>query len=1480
MIGQGWTHCAQLDAHTEHKIKLRRNQDTGRQPFVCSQSVLIMTLLLAGFTECCEEGCKKRQFGTASTDSAFHANKHCKSCHDPKLSKARAARPVSTFFQSTPNVRDVIAAITRSLEEHGMNTAGDYVAPSNAASIKMPLWLHSALGAISRDEPPETPVSALLPELTKMADVLNSVDGLKCSHQLQGVSRVSNPCVKAATEQGVHRSLVAWMSSWGKSGTAQRATPVQRPPTTLAATQDQTKQDWLSQLLANPPNTEVSLCSGYCTNFLEPFLQNYPIQLHSQVELPWEAPTSQSLHSKDCARFVASSEPGCCPACCGLEGNRKLGAVLERSLDDQLHARTLKNIYLTSAQLQARSEMHRKRWDMLRLKVYSMNSKIQKLLSVQSDVKRLIQLLSENDIKRLRHQLKLQVKAGASIKAVLKKLEKAIAGDYHPAGFGMDDLDYAELGLILGGARMVYAMSKKEGHASQSTVKRAHDRPRFFTSIRNLTQADVAKNLQSFFLRGHEQPKSLVHMMIDDVNIEARRRASPADGHVRGYGRESNFDAVSSTEVRSFSNLQELKQAEENGDLLLAQEMTVYALGRNARNGYALSLVGASGSAKKGASASHLLDGIESVVSAYRSGGDGIESSGWAKIGPVSTIQTDGASIMRSALHEYCTKFTMGPNSGVRQALGVLSLFDYSCGLSPDEPIVPGCDDKHVGKRFRMALKSISRSCKIGSYTFASHLLERLLLWFGYAKAEIKDMFAHGIADAQNVAAMLKLMRALGLLLHKPLNGYPDDLRSRPDFSDWLKAFQALALYCGLMYIVITQQDVVDESFLPLPLYLRKAGTLSLLAFSLFRENGTAFIPSQNYANTQAMCRAKFVSSAGCIAEGIKEYFPFLDSDDRLEGFFGMQRVLEAGSNFDAIQFEERAGELMRLDLIYERHPEWRKSSRRLVGRIHDHLNTRTLLASDTGSACCDVDNVILATCWQLACQDAAAAARGVVADEHTEYTTLGSLFTVLRPFGDWVGVCGAELDDDEPEQMPAPHDGDSDGEDIEFEDMLPTPEASVAAEAAVSHAAAPEAAFDEAPVSNAVAAQLPPVGVAVHRPVVSTLTDFPGYDRISVEHAIKLYFTKQGSKSSDRINRVMHKLKAGTHAFQDTDVECERAAGLQAEIDPILALVKVPAGISAVLATAVSFTGASGEKGLGSISLAELKGAKCTAYCRVLQAEFSPCPDTLVFGKGSVGEEFTTAGVCISQFNPVTRNDNGAIEWVVDVSEWSDAVEVLYAALSTAGRKPKLATLLQPRSTYSGLTGDAVCVATGTEDGHPSASALAASKEATVKCGICNMEWEADKIRHHIGAHVLTGDWGQIPIASRPRYPCGICGTREAGQYTPFPLSVTGCPVSLSKHNSTHKAVHQCKHVPVPTYSLASALKSNKSTPCTNAPIICRGCPPKPMPVVIYKHSMAHHWEDQHNGIVMDKATKADIALGVNELSWVTQLLRRKTCK
>jgi hypothetical protein len=281
----------------------------------------------------------------------------------------------------------------------------------------------------------------------------------------------------------------------------------------------------------------------------------------------------------------------------------------------------------------------------LKLKLFNQTSALNRLLSVQSTHKRLIQLLSENNVPRLRQILDQKLKAGASIAVVLRDVEKAIMGQYHPKGYTETDLDLAELALILGGPRMLYALNQECGFASKSVVLRREDRPRFITSVGNLIGNDILTNLESFFLRSsikvaapapapagpelanseHEgmgelvdsdedeqgdEPaaprikQTLVHMMIDDVNMEARRRPSPADGKVRGYGRESNFAAVRGNEdleVRSFLNLQEIKSAEDNGDLVLAQEMTVFALGKNDDRGYNISLVGASGSAKKGA---------------------------------------------------------------------------------------------------------------------------------------------------------------------------------------------------------------------------------------------------------------------------------------------------------------------------------------------------------------------------------------------------------------------------------------------------------------------------------------------------------------------------------------------------------------------------------------------------------------------------------------------------------------------------------------------------------------------------------------------------------------------------------------------------------------------------------------------------------------------------------------------------------------
>ena len=67
-------------------------------------------------------------------------------------------------------------------------------------------------------------------------------------------------------------------------------------------------------------------------------------------------------------------------------------------------------------------------------------------------------------------------------------------------------------------------------------------------------------------------------------------RLSPEDGRMRGYGRENNFDGLQ-MEVINGQTLEALKNAEnrEEKPLRLGEELTVFAIGANRENEYAIS---------------------------------------------------------------------------------------------------------------------------------------------------------------------------------------------------------------------------------------------------------------------------------------------------------------------------------------------------------------------------------------------------------------------------------------------------------------------------------------------------------------------------------------------------------------------------------------------------------------------------------------------------------------------------------------------------------------------------------------------------------------------------------------------------------------------------------------------------------------------------------------------------------------------------
>ena len=507
--------------------------------------------------------------------------------------------------------------------------------------------------------------------------------------------------------------------------------------------------------------------------------------------------------------------------------------------------------------------------------------------------------------------------------------------------------------------------------------------------------------------------------MVDGIAASEKFRLSPYDGKLRGAGRESNWEECPDLKINSYQNLLLLKRAHDDGHLLLAKEIDVFAIGPNRETHYSLSITAASGTSKKSETTEPLADAIDLHLGIWNN-----DPRCFDQRGPLTSVQSDGAAVMRRALHISLTKYSIDPASKVGEALGKcsLKLFNYLCGGSASRPTVAGCDDNHVGKRLRMTVKALRGGTQVGDYTFTRELLRALLLEIGCTEAEVAEAFAEGSEDAQNVSAMVKFLRLMSKFTEKTKAGFCAPRRGTPMFRMQLKALHVLALYCRNFVEVITGLDALKNERIPLSELMRRASRVAHYAFVLFRRHATKFIPGQHYGNTQAMIKAKFISVASCQALNIPYYFSYFDSDQRLEELFGIQRCMECGSSMDMIQFEERGGSIMGCAKIYSDRPELNKTSSRLGGHLSDHQNPPSILGSPKNYKIVDVRCVTLTSSWALGASDVAADFTSSThveddppifkKDEVAFETIAGNVgVDMMRPHGQWIGVDGSSDD-------------------------------------------------------------------------------------------------------------------------------------------------------------------------------------------------------------------------------------------------------------------------------------------------------------------------------------------------------------------------------------------------------------------------------------------------------------------------------------
>lgn len=172
-----------------------------------------------------------------------------------------------------------------------------------------------------------------------------------------------------------------------------------------------------------------------------------------------------------------------------------------------------------------------------------------------------------------------------------------------------------------------------------------------------------------------------------------------------------------------------------------------------------------------------------------------------------------------------------------------------------------------------------------------------------------------------------------------------------------------------LLDVLLNPEKTISE-------LLRGLARVAFLLLFVYRANKTRFIPGQLYHDLQATIRALFyvVLEAKVRCPDMKLYLWMIGTDG-LENLFALVRTLTHASNVDAKEAIERFGAAIGVEQVYEKHPRWKKLSRRLNDSL-DHTNTRHW--DDNGPVNnTEVGDVDVRSCWEDGSRDAVDILRG-----------------------------------------------------------------------------------------------------------------------------------------------------------------------------------------------------------------------------------------------------------------------------------------------------------------------------------------------------------------------------------------------------------------------------------------------------------------------------------------------------------------------
>ncbi|KAG1861685.1 hypothetical protein F4604DRAFT_1929762 [Suillus subluteus] len=611
------------------------------------------------------------------------------------------------------------------------------------------------------------------------------------------------------------------------------------------------------------------------------------------------------------------------------------------------------------------------------------------------------------NIPRLQQIVNIALRNGASIHAVINKLEDALEGVYHPRGYDASDLDIAMLVYRLGGRQLLFALSQKLTIPSLCTLRTRSTFTVLTPTIGPICNEHFNQNIHAVVLSNLTSSTSLcgVSLMIDEIALEEMAV------HFSKYDKVGSLcwkhSHLIDPVLRTYESAMNIAQKIHDGEVHLGKELMVIGALCFSWDEIFPILVAPT---CKTENTYDTEQNLSRAIARWNT------TSAAAQIRPVWSLATDGDATRCAAGHKLFLKIPLPQDSplfGTLINMPGLNLF------TGDNEVRLDFDFKHIFKCICTLLWSPAGVVLNNGRIINSMMLAWYLVWLpAYDEAAVMKLLHPD--DPQDVPRAVELILAIiefSKLQHTIVaDSFSTDIKTRADL-------QSITLLSALLKSIILP-------FTDISLWLSKQVMLlsrySHLTFAFFHAHQRSFMSYQLYYDTQTMTK----NSMFCIAkqQDLDSHAPFFLGDvrdDPLEILFGRTCMIGGHNSVSSYaQALNHLGTAKDINSVFRHHPNLDPGHRRLKLMCQegvDHIN-HEVWKGDIISGRCD-----LPLAWRSG-RDAALSILTTSQLDSIHYSFAEHFNTpgidMLRPFGDnkYLGISQDELQDtsDIPKLPPA----------------------------------------------------------------------------------------------------------------------------------------------------------------------------------------------------------------------------------------------------------------------------------------------------------------------------------------------------------------------------------------------------------------------------------------------------------------------------